>query len=85
MIELYVQKGDNDVNINIFDSTSTGNLTTVNEQLKLKLQVIAMMNDGSGHCPGIGTKFAVTAKTVMVHRKYTCKNSSGTLTQVKIT
>ncbi len=82
MIELLRTENGRQYGINIFDSTSTGNLTTVKRATKVKITDNSYdEGDGSGHCPGIGTEvYAVTAAntygatTNVVH----VKNSSGT-------
>ena len=64
MIELIRTENGRQYGINIFDSTSTGNLTTLKRATKIKITGNSYdESDGSGHCPGIGTEvFAVTAK-----------------------
>ena len=82
MIELLRTENGRQYGLNIFDSTSTGNLTTVKRATKVKITGNNYdESDGSGHCPGIGTEvYAVTAAgsygatTNVVH----VKNSSGT-------
>ena len=82
MIELLRTENGRQYGINLYDSTSTGNLTTVKRATKVKITGNNYdEGDGSGHCPGIGTEvYAVTAAgsygatTNVVH----VKNSSGT-------
>ncbi len=82
MIELLRTENGRQYGINLYDSTSTGNLTTVKRATKVKITGNSYdESDGSGHCPGIGTEvYAVTAAgsygatTNVVH----VKNSSGT-------
>jgi len=82
MIELIRTENGRQYGMNIYDSSSTGNLTTVKRATKLKITGNSFdESDGSGHCPGIGTEvYAVTAAgsygatTNVVH----VKNSSGT-------
>ena len=82
MIELLRTENGRQYGLNIFDSTSTGNLTTVKRATKVKITGNDFdESDGSGSCPGIGTEvYAVTAAntygatTNVVH----VKNSSGT-------
>ena len=82
MIELLRTENGRQYGLNIFDSTSTGNLTTIKRATKVKITGNSYdEGDGSGHCPGIGTEvYAVTAAgsygatTNVVH----VKNSSGT-------
>ena len=82
MIELLRTENGRQYGINIYDSTATGNLTTVKRATKVKITGNSFdESDGSGHCPGIGTEvYAVTAKSSygatenIVH----VKNSSGT-------
>ena len=63
MIELLRTENGRQYGINIFDSTSTGNLTTLNRATRLKVQDDDLdESDGTGTCPGIGTQvFSVTA------------------------
>jgi len=65
MIELIRTENGRQYGINIFDDTSTNNLTTVKRATKVKITGNSYdETDGSGHCPGIGTEvFAVTAKS----------------------
>jgi len=83
MIELIRTENGRQYGINIFDSTSTGNLTTVKRATKVKITGNSYdETDGSGHCPGIGTEvFAVTAKgSYGASENITnVKNSSGTV------
>jgi len=82
MIELLRTENGRQYGINIYDSTATGNLTTVKRATKVKITGNSYdESDGSGHCPGIGTEvYAVTAKSSygstenIVH----VKNSGGT-------
>tara|TARA_B100000287_G_scaffold349664_1_gene338280 strand:+ start:22 stop:2889 length:2868 start_codon:yes stop_codon:yes gene_type:complete len=82
MIELLRTENGRQYGINLYDSTSTGNLTTVKRATKVKITGNNYdEGDGSGHCPGIGTEvYAVTAAgsygatSNVVH----VKNSSGT-------
>ena len=64
MIELLRTENGRQYGINIFDSSSTGNLTTLKRATKVKITHHGSNEgDGTGHCPGIGTEvFAVTAK-----------------------
>jgi hypothetical protein len=64
MIELLRTENGRQYGVNIFDSTSTGNLTTLKRATKIKITANSYdESDGTGHCPGIGTEvFAVTAK-----------------------
>ena len=64
MIELLRTENGRQYGINIFDSSSTGNLTTLKRATKVKITHHGYNEgDGTGHCPGIGTEvFAVTAK-----------------------
>ena len=65
MIELLRTENGRQYGINIFDSSSTNNLTTVKRATKVKITGNSYdESDGTGHCPGIGTEvFAVTAKS----------------------
>ena len=65
MIELLRTENGRQYGINIFDSTATGNLTTLTRATKVKITGNNYdESDGTGHCPGIGTEvFAVTAKS----------------------
>ena len=65
MIELIRTENGRQYGLNIFDSTSTGNLTTVKRATKVKITGNTFYEgDGSGHCPGIGTEvYSVTAKS----------------------
>jgi len=82
MIELLRTENGRQYGINLYDSTSTGSLTTIKRATKVKITGNSYdESDGSGHCPGIGTEvYAVTAAgsygatTNVVH----VKNSSGT-------
>ncbi len=81
MIELMRTENGRQYGLNIFDDTSTGNLTTIKRATKVKITGNSFdESDGSGHCPGIGTEvYAVTAAgsydatSNIVH----VKNSSG--------
>ena len=83
MIELIRTENGRQYGINIFDSTSTGNLTTVKRATKVKITGNNYdESDGTGHCPGIGTEvFAVTAKGSYGASEniQNVKNSSGTV------
>ncbi len=83
MIELLRTENGRQYGINIFDSTSTGNLTTVKRATKVKITGNDYdETDGSGHCPGIGTEvFAVTAKNSYTASEniFDVRNSSGTV------
>ena len=82
MIELMRTENGRQYGLNIYDSSSTGSLTTVTRATKIKITGNSLdEGDGSGSCPGIGTEvYAVTAAgsygatTNVVH----VKNSSGT-------
>ena len=82
MIELMRTENGRQYGLNIYDSSSTGSLTTVTRATKIKITGNSFdEGDGSGSCPGIGTEvYAVTAAgsyaatTNVVH----VKNSSGT-------
>ncbi len=65
MIELLRTENGRQYGLNIFDSTSTGNLTTVKRATKVKITNNNYNEgNGTGHCPGIGTEvFSVTAKS----------------------
>ena len=82
MIELLRTENGRQYGINIFDSTSTGNLTTLKRATKVKITDNSYSEaDGTGHCPGIGTEvFAVTAKSSYgaTENITHVKNSSGT-------
>ena len=81
-IELVRTENGRQYAVNIYDSSSTGNLTTVNRATKVKITAHDFdETDGSGYCPGIGTEvFSITAagsytaSSGVVH----VKNSSGT-------
>ena len=64
MIELLRTENGRQYGLNIFDDSSTGNLTTLRRATKVKITGNSYdESDGTGHCPGIGTEvFAVTAK-----------------------
>ena len=83
MIELIRTENGRQYGINIFDSSSTGNLTTVKRATKVKITGNNYdESDGTGHCPGIGTEvFAVTAKGSYGASEniQDVKNSSGTV------
>ncbi len=82
MIELLRTENGRQYGLNIFDSSSTGNLTTLRRATKVKITNHDFAEtDGTGHCPGIGTEvYAATAAgsyggtSNIVH----VKNSSGT-------
>ena len=67
---------------NIYDSSSTGNLTTVTRATKIKITGNNFdETDGSGSCPGIGTEvYSVTAKSSYSASENITyvKNSGGT-------
>ena len=65
MIELIRTENGRQYGLNIFDSSSSGNLTTVKRATKVKITNNTYdESDGSGHCPGIGTEvYAVTANS----------------------
>ena len=83
MIELLRTENGRQYGLNIFDSTSTGNLTTLKRATKIKITGNNYdESDGTGHCPGIGTEvFAVTAKSSYGASENITdvKNSSGTV------
>ena len=57
MIELMRTENGRQYGLNIFDSTSTNNLTTIKRATKVKVTGHSLdEGDGSGHCPGIGTE-----------------------------
>ncbi len=82
LVELLRTENGRQYGLNIYDASSTGNLTTVKRATKIKITDNNYdEGDGSGHCPGIGTEvYAATAAgsyastTGIVH----VKNSSGT-------
>jgi len=82
MIELLRTENGRQYGLNIYDSSSTGNLTTLKRATKIKITGNSYSEaDGTGHCPGIGTEvFAVTAKgSYGATENIThVKNSSGT-------
>ena len=82
MIELMRTENGRQYGLNIFDSSSTGNLTTLKRATKIKITNNSYSEaDGTGHCPGIGTEvFAVTAKGSYGSSENVThvKNSSGT-------
>ena len=82
MIELMRTENGRQYGLNIFDSSSTGNLTTLKRATKIKITNNSYSEaDGTGHCPGIGTEvFAVTAKGSYGSSENIThvKNSSGT-------
>ena len=82
MIELLRTENGRQYGLNIFDSTSTGNLTTVKRATKIKITGNSFSEaDGTGSCPGIGTEvFAVTAKSSYGSSENIThvKNSGGT-------
>ena len=81
-IELIRTENGRQYAVNIYDSSATGSLTTVNRATKIKITGHSFdETDGTGFCPGIGTEvFSVTAagsytaSSGIVH----VKNSSGT-------
>ena len=81
-IELTRTENGRQYAVNIYDSSSTGNLTTVNRATKVKITAHNFdESDGTGYCPGIGTEVfsataagSYTASSGIVH----VKNSSGT-------
>ena len=81
-VELVRTENGRQYAVNIYDSSSTGNLTTVNRATKVKITAHNFdESDGTGYCPGIGTDvFSITAagsytaSSGVVH----VKNSSGT-------
>ena len=83
MIELLRTENGRQYGINIFDDTSTNNLTTIKRATKVKITGNSYdESDGTGHCPGIGTEvFAVTAKSSYGASENitNVKNSSGTV------
>ena len=82
LVELLRTENGRQYGLNIYDSSATGNLTTVKRATKIKITDNSYdEGDGSGHCPCIGTEvYAATAAgsyastTGIVH----VKNSSGT-------
>ena len=82
MIELLRTENGRQYGINIFDDTSTNNLTTLKRATKIKITGNSYNEgNGTGHCPGIGTEvFAVTAKSSYgaTENITHVKNSSGT-------
>ncbi len=82
MIELMRTENGRQYGLNIFDSSSTGNLTTLKRATKIKITGNSYdESDGTGHCPGIGTEvFTVSAKgSYSASENIThVKNSSGT-------
>ena len=64
-IELTRTENGRQYAVNIYDDSSTGNLTTVNRATRVKITGNTFdETDGTGHCPGIGTAvFAVNAAT----------------------
>ena len=82
MIELLRTENGRQYGLNIYDSSSTGNLTTLKRATKIKITGNSYSEaDGTGHCPGIGTEvFAVTAKSSYgaTENITHVKNSSGT-------
>ena len=82
MIELIRTENGRQYGLNIFDSSSTGNLTTVKRATKVKITGNTFYEgDGSGHCPGIGTEvYSVTAKSSYgsTENISSVSNSSGT-------
>jgi len=82
MIELMRTENGRQYGLNIFDSTSTGNLTSLKRATKVKITGNNFDEaNGTGTCPGIGTEvFAVTAKNSYTASENIThvKNSSGT-------
>ena len=83
MVELLRTENGRQYGLNIYDDTSTGNLTTLKRATKIKITGNNYdESDGTGHCPGIGTEvFAVTAKSSYGASENITdvKNSSGTV------
>ena len=83
MIELLRTENGRQYGLNIFDDTSTGNLTTLKRATKVKITGNSFdESDGTGSCPGIGTEvYAVTAKASYGASENitNVKNSSGTV------
>ena len=83
MIELLRTENGRQYGLNIFDDTSTNNLTSIKRATKVKITGNNYdESDGTGHCPGIGTEvFAVTAKSSYGTSEniFDVKNSSGTV------
>ena len=81
-IELTRTENGRQYAVNIYDDTSTGNLTTVTRATKIKITGHNFdETDGSGSCPGIGTEvYSVTAKgSYTASENIThVKNSGGT-------
>ena len=81
-VELVRTENGRQYAVNIYDSSATGNLSTVNRATKVKITAHNFdESDGTGYCPGIGTDvFSITAagsytaSSGVVH----VKNSSGT-------
>ena len=82
MIELMRTENGRQYGLNIFDDTSTGNLTSLKRATKVKITGNNFdESNGTGTCPGIGTEvFAVTAKNSYSSSENIThvKNSSGT-------
>jgi len=82
MIELMRTENGRQYGLNIFDSTSTGNLTSLKRATKVKITGNNFdESNGTGTCPGIGTEvFTVTAKSSYSSSENIThvKNSSGT-------
>ena len=82
MLELMRTENGRQYGINVFDSTATGNLTSIKRATKVKITGNSFdESNGTGTCPGIGTEvFAVTAKNSYTASENIThvKNSSGT-------
>ena len=82
MIELMRTENGRQYGLNIFDDTSTGNLTSLKRATKVKITGNNFdESNGTGTCPGIGTEvFTVTAKNSYSSSENIThvKNSSGT-------
>ena len=82
MVELLRTENGRQYGLNVFDSSSTGNLTTLKRATKIKITGNSYSEaDGTGHCPGIGTEvFSVTAKSSYSGSENIThvKNSGGT-------
>ena len=65
MIELLRTENGRQYGINIYDSTSTNNLTSLSRATRVKISSDTLdESDGTGSCPGIGTQvFAVSSKS----------------------
>ena len=65
MIELIRTENGRQYGLNIFDSSSTGNLTTVKRATKVKITGNSFYEgDGSGHCPGTVSYTHLTLPTI---------------------